>query len=368
VLLADWRAERHPLWRIRSKTEGLLKPRDVQSTIISSLQFEAYQKLSDYLTGSQYRNGSRPRKGAILLVDIQTGEYLAKAQFPSPDPNTISYDWSSWDSAVTDTSGFLDSNGNIIDLIENTDRAPGSTAKLNTIMALLSSGQGNKKFWCGPGVKVNGHVINDFNDGSHGWVDASKIIKYSCNRGASQAARAVGPSKLLSLYRSKLRYRLPHMELPEASFRKDYDKIAFGQVISASLTELMTTVCAIARGGEAIELHCIQKHPEDVERWRVCSKDVAAKLSKYMLEVARPGGTAYSVYNGMVAWPSKTGSAEVAGAKKTDAWFVGFAPAGKPKVAFVVWVEEDGTGSNMANQIGLVSLVKDALSAVEASQ
>jgi hypothetical protein len=363
VLLADWRAEHHPLWHVRSNRDDLLKPRNVQSTIISSLQLEAYQKLSDYLTGSQYRTGTRPRKGAILLVDVQTGEYLAKAQFPSPDPNAISSDWSSWDSAVTDSSGVLDYNGNIIDFVENTDRAPGSTAKLNTIMALLSLGQGNREFWCGPGVKVNGHEIHDFGGASHGWVDAAKIIKYSCNKGASQAAKAVGPSKLLSLYRSKLRYQLPHMEHPEDLFRKNYDKIAFGQVMSASLMELMTTVCAIARDGEAIELHCIQKRPEDVEHWSVCSADVAARLSKYMLEVAKPGGTAFSVYNGKVAWPSKTGSAEVAGAKKTDAWFAGFAPANNPKVAFVVWVEEDGTGSNMAKQLGLVSLVKAALAA-----
>lgn len=47
--------------------------------------------------------------------------------------------------------------------------------------------------------------------------------------------------------------------------------------------------------------------------------------------------------------------------KKTDAWFVGFAPADKPRVAFVLWVEEDGTGGNMAKSIGVTSLVGHAL-------
>jgi cell division protein FtsI/penicillin-binding protein 2 len=82
-----------------------------------------------------------------------------------------------------------------------------------------------------------------------------------------------------------------------------------------------------------------------------------------MVGVAQPGGTAYSVYKGTVAWPSKTGSAEVAGATKTDAWFVGFAPAENPRVAFVFWVEEDGTGSGMAKNIGLVPLIRHALEA-----
>jgi cell division protein FtsW (lipid II flippase) len=362
ALLSQWRAEHHPLWKAKSPWADKLAPADVQTTIVSSLQLEAYRRLSDYLSGSLYRNGRRPRKGAILIADVRTGEYLAKVQFPSVDPNSVSSGFMAWDTFATDPSGYLDPNGQIIDLIENTDRAPGSTAKLNTIMALLSAGEGKRRFWCGPGVKVNHHVIHDFNNGSHGWVDASEIIKYSCNRGAAQAAEVVGSKRLLSLYREKLRYRLPHMKSPENVFKENYDKIAFGQVMSASLNELMVTTCAIARGGEAIELHVLQKHSEDVERWRVCSKGSAAVLKKYMLSVAKPGGTAYSVYQGKVAWPSKTGSAEVAGAKKTDAWFVGFAPAESPRVAFVLWVEEDGTGSNMAKQIGLVPLIKQALS------
>lgn len=364
ALLDQWRAEHHPLWHARSQWREKLVPRDVQTSIISSLQVDAYQRLSEYLSNSMFRNGLRPRKGAILLADIRTGEILAKAQFPSVDPNLLSSGWMTWDRCATDPSGYFDPNGQIIDLVDNTDRAPGSTAKLNTIMALLSAGEGGRRFWCGPGVKVNGHVIRDFHNGQHGWVNAEKILKYSCNRGAAQAAEIVGPRRLLSLYREKLRYSLPHMDRPARSFRKDYDKIAFGQVISASLEEMMITLCAIARGGEAIEPHVLHLPPDDVDRWRVCSRATAGALSRYMISVAKPGGTAYVVYNGKVAWPSKTGSAEVAGATKTDAWFVGFAPAQKPRVAFVLWVEEDGTGGNMANNIGVVSVVNHALSAL----
>lgn len=363
ALLYQWRGAHHPLWPAHSKWDDAITPHNVQTTIIASVQLEAYRKLSDYLSGSLFRNGLRPRKGAILIVDVRTGEYLAKVQFPSIDPNALTSGWMAWDNFATDPSGYLDPNGNMIDLVENTDRALGSTAKLNTIMALLSDRQGTKKFLCAPGVRVNGHVIHDFGAASHGWVDAEKIIKYSCNRGAAQAAKAVGSQKLLSLYREKLRYRLLHMSNPDKDFGDNYDKIAFGQAISANLKELMTTICAIARGGEAIELHVLRKRSEDIERWRVCGKDTAALMKKYMIAAAQPGGTAYSVYEGKVAWPSKTGSAEVHSAKKTDSWFVGFAPAANPRVAFVLWVEEDGTGSNMAKQLGLKPLIDHALSA-----
>ncbi|HPP74267.1 MAG TPA: FtsW/RodA/SpoVE family cell cycle protein, partial [Armatimonadota bacterium] len=167
ALLSKWRAEHHPLWRASSEWDERLEPQDVQTTIISSLQLEAYRRLSDYLSGSLHRNGLRPRKGAILIVDVRTGEYLAKVQYPSVDPNMIRSGWIAWDRFVTSPNGYVDSNGQIIDLVDNTDRAPGSTAKLNTIMALLSSGQGKAKFYCAPGIKVNGHRINDFGDAAH---------------------------------------------------------------------------------------------------------------------------------------------------------------------------------------------------------
>lgn len=365
ALLDQWRARHHPLWPARSEWDGKLAPRNVQTTIVSSLQLDAYRRLSDYLEGSVFRSGNRTRKGAILIADVRTGEYLVKVQYPSIDPNVLTSGWKTWDSYASDPSGYLDPNGHIIDLVDHTDRAPGSTAKINTIMALLESGQGNKKFLCKPGIKVNGRVIRDFNEGVHGWVSAEEIIKYSCNRGAAQAAEAVGHRRLLSLYRERLRYELPHMDRPSNVFRSHYEKIAFGQVMSASLRELMTTLCAIGRGGEAIELHLVRKPAEELERWRVCSPETAASLKRYMTSAAKRGGTAYTVYNGAVAWPSKTGSAEVAGAKKTDAWFVGLAPAEKPRVAFVLWVEEDGTGGNMAKNLGLMSLVSRALKATE---
>jgi peptidoglycan glycosyltransferase len=361
ALLSQWRAKHYPLWPARSEWDGRLRPKDVQTTIATSLQTDAYNRLSDYLSGSLFRKGTRPRKGAILIADVRTGEYLAKVQFPSMDPNELTSGWSAWDRVSTDPAGYLDPNGQIIDLVDDTDRAPGSTAKLNTIMALLSSGYGGSRFWCGPNVRVNGHAIHDFGGNSHGWVDPEEIIKYSCNRGAAQAAELVGSRRLLSLYREKLRYPLPHMQRPDRAFHDNYDKIAFGQSMSASLRDLMTTLCTVARGGEAIELHAIRKRPEDVERWRVCSAGTANQLTRFMVSVARPGGTAYTVYKGQVAWPSKTGSAEVQGADKTDAWFVGFAPAEEPKVAFVLWVEEDGTGGNMARNLGVVPLVKHAV-------
>ena len=64
-----------------------------------------------------------------------------------------------------------------------------------------------------------------------------------------------------------------------------------------------------------------------------------------------PGGTGYRhVYLPEVPIAGKTGTAQ-AGAGDDHAWFVGFAPADRPRVAFSVIVEHGGHGGETAGPI-----------------
>ncbi len=356
LALALWRRERHPLW----PREVKVAPQAVQTTVVAPLQTAAYDALRSHLRNSVARSGGRPRKGAILMMDARTGDILAYAQYPAPNPETMTSGWEAWDRATHDTSGAFDSNGQLLDTLRHTDRAPGSTAKIITMMALSQAGMADRTFVCRPGVTVNGAVIRDHDNATHGRVNLRSILKVSCNRGAALATRAMGSDALLAQYR-RLRFSLPHMDRPEAAFHRTFQQIAFGQAISASLWEMARATAAVARGGEAIEPHLLRTPPEFVETWRVCSPQTAARVAEGMRAVTEPGGTAWSVYRGRHDWPSKTGSAEVAGAKETDAWFVGYAPREKPAVVFVAWAEEDGTGGNLARALDLPSLVESAL-------
>ncbi|MBW3624336.1 MAG: FtsW/RodA/SpoVE family cell cycle protein [Armatimonadetes bacterium] len=353
-----WRRKRHPLW----PREGRIAPQDVQTTLVTEIQEAAYGALKSHLQDTRARSGARPRKGAILLADVRTGEVLAYAQYPAPNPEAMARNWEAWDQAARDPAGYLDANGHLIDLVRNTDRAPGSTAKINTMIALSEDGKSGRTFMCRPGITVNGQTIRDHNDANHGRVGIREILKYSCNRGAAQAGAAVGPEALLEQYR-RLRYRLPagSGESPESRFHDHVQQIAFGQAMSANLWELATSAAAVARGGEAIELHLLKRNPELVEKWRVTSPETAARVAEGMRAVTEPGGTAWAVYRGRHDWPSKTGSAEVAGAKETDAWFVGYAPRENPAVVFVAWAEEDGTGGDLARALDLPGLIEKTL-------
>lgn len=71
-----------------------------------------------------------------------------------------------------------------------------------------------------------------------------------------------------------------------------------------------------------------------------------------MLEVVRTG-TASGIFGDLpFAVAGKTGSAETPrGDAVAHAWFVGFAPADDPRVAFAVIVENGGAGRNAAAPI-----------------
>jgi peptidoglycan glycosyltransferase len=79
------------------------------------------------------------------------------------------------------------------------------------------------------------------------------------------------------------------------------------------------------------------------------SSQTAATMTTLMVEVVKSGtGTAAALKGVQVA--GKTGTAEVAEAE-THAWFAGFAPAGDPRVAVAVLVENAGTGGGVAAPI-----------------
>ena len=67
--------------------------------------------------------------------------------------------------------------------------------------------------------------------------------------------------------------------------------------------------------------------------------------------VAHPRGTGYkTVRMPQIAIAGKTGTAEVQG-KGDHAWFAGYVPAERPRIAFAVVLEHAGTGGKVAGPV-----------------
>ena len=68
--------------------------------------------------------------------------------------------------------------------------------------------------------------------------------------------------------------------------------------------------------------------------------------------VADEQGTAYATVNSSeVRIAGKTGTAQTGGGRADHAWFVGYAPADRPRVAFAIVVEHGGDGAIAAGPI-----------------
>src|SRR5205085_9751005 len=123
--------------------------------------------------------------------------------------------------------------------------------------------------------------------------------------------------------------------------------------VQASVLEMTDVAATIAMGGRR-PLPTLQAHqpPRFV---RVTSRHVAALIQRMMIAVVQFGtGTAAAIPGVTVA--GKTGTAELtdtaapgaSSASNTDAWFVGYAPVGAPKIVVGALFPNQGAGGQTA--------------------
>ena len=149
-------------------------------------------------------------------------------------------------------------------------------------------------------------------------------------------------------------------------------QFAIGQAsLMVTPLQVVRMVAAVANDGYLVTPRFVQDEPTAP----VSLESSSIELVSFSSTPSRPGvqkisglspGTLASVREGMrmvvehhqgtgkrlkmddVAMAGKTGTAEVGGGKQDHAWFVGYAPADDPKVAFAVVIEHGGHGGTTA--------------------
>jgi len=131
-----------------------------------------------------YKNAT---SGALVALDVKTGEVLALANFPSYDLNMFSTGISSedWNSLLNDSKDPLAPKP-LYNIAMLTAIQPGSTFKMVTALAALEKGvDPNTKVYCAGTEKVGDRyfscwIYNMFK-GSHGYENMYEAIRDSCN-------------------------------------------------------------------------------------------------------------------------------------------------------------------------------------------
>ncbi len=310
---------------------------DIALSVDAKVQFFAYQQIRDAVAEHKAKAGS------VVVLDVQTGEVLALANFPSYDPGVRGR-----------RGGEQLRNRALTDIFE-----PGSTMKPLVMALALETGRVKPEtvLNTAPGsVVVSGIPIKDAHP--HGALSAREVIQKSSNIGIVRVAMMMQPHELWDLYSAVGYGQKPQINFPGAVTGRlrpfktwrpiEQATMAYGYGLSASLLQMAHAYTSFARDGEVIPVSMLkQDHP--VSGIRVFSAETAQELRRMLQMAAGPGGTATKAQTIGYSVGGKSGTAHKQeghgyASNKYRSWFVGMAPIDKPRIIVAVMVDEPTAG------------------------
>lgn len=316
---------------------------DVVLSIDSRLQFIAFKALEATI------ERHKAKGGAVVVVDVRTGEVLALSSFPTYDPNSR---------RVVNFENIR--NRVITDTFE-----PGSTMKPFAIAKALDLGivRPDTLVQTAPGkLTIGDRTIGDTHD--YGMITVSQVVAKSSNIGTSKIALEMDPKTLWDMYSALGFARAPEVELPGAASGRlrpakswrpiEQATISYGHGISVSLLQLVRAYTALARNGDVINL-TFKRSAAPAQGTQIFRPEVARQMRSMMTQTVQAGGTARRVSVEGYTIAGKTGTAnKIENGEYVDKYvasFVGMAPAGQPRIIVAVMVDEPTAGSHYGGTV-----------------
>jgi cell division protein FtsI/penicillin-binding protein 2 len=312
---------------------------DIQLTLDPLIQEKTEQALAE--VGETYT----PKGATAIVVEPQSGQILAMANWPPVDPNDL-------ESA---------SNEDLMNRATGFNYEPGSTFKAFTVAAALQEKlvTPTSTFTLEPTIQVADRTIEESHERGTENLSVGEILAHSSNVGAVTIGLEVGSEKF-SKWINRFGFGKPTgVQFPgeEQGLVPELDEysgstmgnLPIGQGLSVTPMQMIAGYGAIANGG-------ILKPPQLIERIgeekvhepkgkRVIDADVAAELREMLEGVLAPGGTASEISVPGYTLAGKTGTAQKAengtySETNFVASFIGFAPAQNPKLLAAVIVDQ----------------------------
>ncbi len=313
----------------------------VQLTLDAAVQKETEKVLAQ--VGATYR----PKGASAIVMDPQTNEVLAMANWPKIDAEN-------WDGAPASAQQ---------NRATGYTYEPGSTFKAFTVAGALEDGLVTPEttFDLPEVYKLYDRTIGNAHPRGPARMTTADILAQSDNVGAITIGMKLGANRFDRWVRKFGFGRPTGIDLPgeERGLQPAVSKysgasmgnLPIGQGESVTPIQMATAYSAIANGGILRPAQIIRrvggtrvKRPRGK---RIISERVAGQLRTMLEGVLAPGGTASEVEIPGYKLAGKTGTAEKVDAatgtySKTRevASFVGFAPADKPRLLVSVMVDE----------------------------
>jgi len=329
---------------------GYLEGAEVTLTIEPSIQYRAEKSLEDMVLETSAKTGM------AIVMDVETGEILASAEYPRFNPNKInSQDRNSWGS---NAAGYAFEPGSILKPIAI---AAGINEKLIDPETIINCENGR--------YRVSRMLIREAMNHRYGNLSVRDVLAHSSN---------IGTIKIASMLKGETFYRY----LKDFGINNDFDleiggenigllapyskwsdstqvAVSFGQELSTNMFQLAAAYGVIANGGYLLRPTVIkevqadgevQPHHRQVLK-KVISEETASTMRTMLKYVVDEGTGKKAAIDGYDI-AGKTGSAQkydpitkkyFQGNDKMVASFAGFLPAHDPKVVIIVAVDEPKT-------------------------
>lgn len=312
---------------------------DILTTIDSSIQQRVEQIMDQ-----------RVERGAVVVMDAQTGDLLAMASRPNFNPANIA-------SALPGNADtFLDHCTALYQ--------PGSIFKIVVAAAALEEGlvKPTDTFVC---LGEKDRLIRCWQKNGHGPITFEQAFAESCNPVFAELGLKLGPVKLIAYARALglesqkiIGYPIPRdqrqkLDLIGEPYNLVNSSIGQGPVL-ATPVQLTAMLNVIVNDGVYIEPRLVKglrdesgrmtKHFPMGASHKVISCETAREL-KRLLGLVTAKGVGKEAMVKSFGSAGKTGSAElVQDSERVNAWFSGFAPYDNPRYLVTVLVEQGVSG------------------------
>lgn len=316
---------------------------DIHLSIDTKMQFLAFREVKRAV------EEHKAKAGSIIVLDAQSGEVLALANWPTYNPNNR-----------LKPSLDVMRNRAVTDLFE-----PGSTMKPFTVAIGLEDHK------IRPETRINtengvyvvgGRKIHDTHPEPS--LTVSEVIQFSSNVGAAKIALSLKPETFWRSLSETGFGKTTGCEFPgEAAGRlRDYKKwmpieqatMSYGNGISVNLLQLARAYTVFANDGYLKPI-TLMKQQSTVAGVRVFSESTAHNVRNMLETVVQSGGTAPLAQIVGYRVAGKTGTAHKLEngryVNRYIASFVGMAPASNPRLIVAVMINEPSGATHYGGQV-----------------
>lgn len=316
--------------------------------------------LDAYLNVTAY-NAMDGRQGTVGVYNYKTGDILCMVSTPSFDPENPP--------AASEAQ-----DGIYLNRFLSSAQVPGSIFKTVTLTAALENlpDLKDRTFTCTGETTVGGTVITC--PKPHGKMDIESAFANSCNGVFGTLAAELGGDTMTKyVEQAGLTRRMSVDGIMTAAGHYDVSDADKGQIGWSGVGQytdtvnpcnMMTYMGAIANGGTAavprliLDITTPSGIPTSWQRTEETDTLVQASTASQVKEmmknnVVQTYGT--DRFRGLDIG-AKSGTAEVGGDKRPNAWFAGFLDDPEHPYAFIVLVENGGGGASVAGEIAATVL------------